>query len=131
MRGLKLGTVFVLAVLLLGAGGYASRSAVTVGPQTVALSIPEATPMCDTTYTLDDADPNESTETVQVYWRGIELMRQGLGLMPKSGSQRLYHAIRTVVIYTRDWPRCSGTWRSMVPRTLLPWNMLPKKWCRL
>jgi len=43
----------------------------------VALSIPEATPICGTTYTLDDADPNESPEIVQVYWKGIELVRQG------------------------------------------------------
>lgn len=62
----------VTAVLLL----TVSLTAVST-PQTAALSLQEATQTCDTVYTLDDADPNESAEVVQAYWNGIELMRQG------------------------------------------------------
>ncbi len=62
----------VMASLLL----TALLTAATI-PPTAALSPQKATQTCDTAYSLDDADPNESWEVVQAYWGGVELMRHG------------------------------------------------------
>jgi len=65
-----------LTVIALPLPILALLTAAIISP-TAAPSSQKAPQICDTAYALDDADPNESSEVIQAYWRGVELMRQG------------------------------------------------------
>jgi tetratricopeptide (TPR) repeat protein len=77
--------------------------------QTSALSSPTSAKSIDTNYTLEDRDPNETNEIIQIYWNGIILMRENnwdnakswfeINLLSYPDSRHLHEGLAEVLWY--------------------------------
>ncbi|MEJ5308606.1 MAG: hypothetical protein WHX52_02435 [Anaerolineae bacterium] len=94
----------VLIVFLL-----AMSLAVTYASQTVAFSPEKGNQPCNMLYALDDADPNEPMKVIEIYWKGVELMREGRwkeaqswftdGILRYPDSRHLHEGLTQVLWY--------------------------------
>ncbi|HQE93388.1 MAG TPA: tetratricopeptide repeat protein [Anaerolineae bacterium] len=99
MYGFAVLIVFLLAMSL----------AVTHASQTVAFSPEKGNWPCNMLYALDDADPNEPVEVIEIYWKGVELMREGRwkeaqswftdGILRYPDSRHLHEGLTQVLWY--------------------------------